>query len=89
MGIFLPLITTNCAILGFAIMGVQNSYSFIETVIFGLGAGLGFTLALMLMASIREDLRFADIPKPLRGVGIAFILAGLLSLAFGGFAGLV
>lgn len=89
MGIFLPLITTNCAILGFAIMAVQNSYSFIETVIFGLGAGLGFTLALVLMAGIREELQFADIPKPLRGVGIAFILAGLLSLAFGGFAGLV
>ena len=89
MGIFLPLITTNCAILGFAIMGVQNSYTFIETVVFGLGAGLGFTLALVLMAGIREDLQFADIPKPLRGVGIAFILAGLLSLAFGGFAGLV
>ncbi len=89
MGIFLPLITTNCAILGLAIMAVQNSYTFIETVVFGLGAGLGFTLALILLAGIREELQFADIPKPLRGAGIAFIIAGLLSLAFGGFAGLV
>ncbi|HHT69575.1 MAG TPA: electron transport complex subunit RsxA [Firmicutes bacterium] len=89
MGIFLPLITTNCAILGLAIMAVQNSYTFIETVIFALGGGLGFTLALILLAGIREELQFADIPKPLRGAGIAFILAGLLSLAFGGFAGLV
>lgn len=89
MGIFLPLITTNCAILGLAIMTVQGNYTFIETVVFALGGGLGFTLALILLAGIREDLRFADIPKPLRGAGIAFIIAGLLSLAFSGFAGLV
>lgn len=89
MGIYLPLITTNCAILGLAIMSVQNAYSFIQTVVFALGAGLGFTLALVLLAGIREDLEFADIPKPLRGAGIAFIVAGLLSLAFSGFAGLV
>ena len=89
MGIFLPLITTNCAILGLAIMAVQGNYSFIETVVFALGGGLGFTLALILLAGIREDLEFADIPKPLQGAGIAFIIAGLLSLAFSGFAGLV
>lgn len=89
MGIFLPLITTNCAILGLAIMAVQGSYSFIETVVFAVGGGLGFTLALILLAGIREDLQFADIPKPLQGAGIAFIIAGLLSLAFSGFAGLV
>lgn len=89
MGIFLPLITTNCAILGLAIMAVQGAYSFIETVIFALGAGLGFTLALLLLAGIREEIQFADIPKPLQGAGIAFIIAGLLSLAFSGFAGLV
>ena len=89
MGIFLPLITTNCAILGLAIMAVQGAYSFIESVVFGLGGGLGFTLALILLAGIREELKFADIPKPLQGAGIAFIIAGLLSLAFSGFAGLV
>ncbi|NMA60681.1 MAG: electron transport complex subunit RsxA [Firmicutes bacterium] len=89
MGIFLPLITTNCAILGLAIMTVQGNYTFIETVVFALGGGLGFTLALILLAGIREDLQFADIPKPLQGAGIAFIIAGLLSLAFSGFAGLV
>src|SRR5690554_6232654 len=69
MGIFLPLITTNCAILGLAIMSVQSAYSFIETVIFALGAGLGFTLALLLLAGIREELEFADIPEPLKGAG--------------------
>lgn len=89
MGIFLPLITTNCAILGLAIMAVQNSYTFIETVVFAVGGGLGFTLALVLMAGIREESEFADVPGPLRGAGIAFIIAGLMSLAFGGFAGLV
>ena len=89
MGIFLPLITTNCAIFGLAIMAVQGAYSFIESVVFGLGGGLGFTLALILLAGIREELKFADIPKPLQGAGIAFIIAGLLSLAFSGFAGLV
>ncbi|HHU62037.1 MAG TPA: electron transport complex subunit RsxA [Natronincola sp.] len=89
MGIFLPLITTNCAILGLAIMAVQDAYTFIQTVVFALGGGLGFTLALILLAGIREDLRFSDIPEPLQGAGIAFIVAGLLSLAFSGFAGLV
>lgn len=89
MGIFLPLITTNCAILGLAIMAVQGSYTFIQTVVFAVGAGLGFTLALLLLAGIREELQFANIPEPLQGAGIAFIIAGLLSLAFSGFAGLV
>lgn len=89
MGIFLPLITTNCAILGLAIMAVQGGYTFIESVVFGSGGGLGFTLALVLLAGIREELRFSDVPKPLQGAGIAFIVAGLLSLAFSGFAGLV
>ena len=89
MGIFLPLITTNCAILGLAIMSVQNAYTFIQAVVFALGGGLGFTLALVLLAGIREELRFADIPEPLLGAPIAFICAGLLSLAFSGFAGLI
>ena len=89
MGIYLPLITTNCAILGMALILVLRSYAFGESLVYGLGAGLGFTLALVLMAGIREELKFADIPKPFQGAGIAFILAGLLSLAFSGFAGLV
>lgn len=89
MGIFLPLITTNCAILGIAIMTVQNAYTFLEAVVFAVGGGLGFTLALILLAGIREEMQFSDIPKPLQGAGIAFIVAGLLSLAFSGFAGLV
>jgi electron transport complex protein RnfA len=89
MGIFLPLITTNCAILGLAIMAVQSAYTFIQTVVFALGAGVGFTLALLLLAGIREELKFADIPEPLLGAPIAFICAGLLSLAFSGFAGLI
>ncbi len=89
MGIFLPLITTNCAILGMALLLVMRSYSFGHSIIFGLGAGVGFTLALVLLAGIREELEFADIPDALKGAGIAFIIAGLLSMAFGGFAGLV
>ena len=75
--------------LGFSLIAVQSAYSFIQSLIFGLGAGVGFTLALVLMAGIREELKFADVPKPLAGTGIAFIIAGLLSLAFSGFAGLV
>lgn len=89
MGIYLPLITTNCAILGMALILVLRSYSFGDSLVYGLGAGLGFTLALVLMAGIREELRFTDVPKPFQGAGIAFIIAGLLSLAFSGFAGLV
>lgn len=89
LGIYLPLITTNCAVLGFSLIAAQEAYSFVEAVVFGLGAGIGFTLALMLMAGMREELRFADVPEPLMPTGIAFILAGLLSLAFSGFAGLV
>lgn len=89
MGIFLPLITTNCAVLGLAINAVLRSYSLGESLVYGLGAGVGFTLALVLIAGIREELEFADIPKPLKGAAIAFITAGLLSLAFSGFAGMI
>jgi len=89
MGIFLPLITTNCAILGMALILVQQAFTFLESIVFGVGAGAGFTLALVLLAGIREELKFSDVPKPLQGAGIAFIIAGLLSLAFSGFAGLV
>lgn len=89
LGIFLPLITTNCAILGVAILNIQKAYSLLESIIFSVGASIGFTLALVLMAGIRERLELADIPKPLQGAPIALITAGLLSLAFMGFSGLV
>lgn len=89
LGIYLPLITTNCAILGLALLNVMKNYDFLKSVIFGLGAGMGFTLALLIMAGIRERLEFADIPKSLRGVPIALVTASLLSIAFLGFTGLI
>jgi len=89
MGIYLVLITTNCAILGLALLNVVKRYNLVESLIFGLSAGVGFTLALVIMAGIRERLELADIPKPLRGFPITLILAGLLSIAFMGFSGLV
>jgi electron transport complex protein RnfA len=89
LGIYLPLITTNCAILGIALLNVLKAYDVMRAIIFSLGAGLGFTLALLIMAGIRQRLEFADIPRCLRGVPIALIIAGLLSLAFLGFSGLV
>jgi len=88
LGIFLPLITTNCAIMGLALFGISREYSFIENIIFGLGTGAGFTLALVVMATIREELEFADVPKALQGAGITLIVAGILALTFMGFAGL-
>lgn len=89
MGVFLPLITTNCIVLGVAVLNIQENYNLIETVFSGLGASLGFFLALILMSSLREKLEFADIPKSLQGVPIALISAGLMALAFSGFKGLV
>ena len=89
LGIFLPLITTNCAILGLALFGSMREYSFIENIIFGLGAGVGFTLALTIMAGIREELDLADVPKPFQGAPITLIVAGILALAFMGFAGMI
>ncbi|HJP19673.1 MAG TPA: electron transport complex subunit RsxA [Nitrospinota bacterium] len=89
LGIFLPLITTNCAILGLALFAVLRDYGFIETIVFGIGAGVGFTLAIVIMAGIREELEMADIPLPLQGAGITLIVAGFLALAFMGFAGLI
>jgi len=89
LGIYLPLITTNCAILGLAFLNVLKSYDLLRAIIFSLGAGMGFTLALLLMAGIRQKLVFADVPKSLKGVPIALIIAGLMSLAFFGFSGLV
>ena len=89
MGIYLVLITTNCAILGLALLNVVKKYNFAQSLVFGLSAGIGFTLALVIMAGIRERLELADIPKPLRGFPITLIIAGLLSIAFMGFTGLV
>lgn len=89
MGVFLPLITTNCIVLGVAVLNVTEGYNLFETIISGLGASLGFFLALMLIASLREQLELADVPKPLEGVPIALISAGLMAIAFAGFAGLV
>lgn len=89
LGIFLPLITTNCAVLGCAVMSIQKDYSLLETTVFSLGAGIGFGVALILFAGIREVLDLADTPKSFRGTAIALVTAGVLSMAFMGFAGLV
>ena len=89
LGIFLPLITTNCAVLGLAVLNIQKGYSFLESVIFAIGAALGFTLAMVLFAGLRERVDLCPVPKSFRGTAIALITAGLLSLAFMGFAGLV
>ena len=89
LGIYLPLITTNCAILGMALFASLRQYNFMETLVFGIGAGLGFTMALVIMSGIREELDIADVPKPLRGAGITLIVAGILALAFMGFAGMI
>lgn len=89
LGIYLPLITTNCAILGLALLLVMRDYNFLESISFGLGAGVGFTLALIIMAGIREELELADVPKSFRGAPITLIIAGILALAFMGFAGMI
>ena len=88
LGIFLPLITTNCAVLGVALTNVQNEYGFLESVLSGFGTALGFTLAIVLLASIRERINEKDIPAPLRGAPIVLIAAALMSIAFMGFSGL-
>ena len=89
LGIFLPLITTNCAVLGLALFMVLREYNYIESIIFGFGTGVGFTLAIVMLSGIREELEFADIPKPFQGISITFIVAGMLALSFMGFAGLI
>ena len=88
LGVYLPLITTNCAVLGVALLNIQNNYSFIESVVYGITGGLGFLLAIVLFASIRERLVFAEYPKSFDGFPIALITAGLMALAFMGFSGL-
>lgn len=89
LGIFLPLITTNCAVLGVAIINIQKDYTFLATTVHGFGASLGFALALVLFAGLRERIDLADVPRSFQGVAITLITAGLLSLSFMGFSGLV
>ncbi|MDH3538248.1 MAG: electron transport complex subunit RsxA [Gammaproteobacteria bacterium] len=89
LGIFLPLITTNCAVLGVALINVQEQNSFFESVIYGFGAALGFSLVLILFAAMRERINVADVPAPFRGSAIGLVTAGLMSLAFMGLGGLV
>jgi electron transport complex protein RnfA len=89
LGIYLPLITTNCAVLGIAILAVQKDFNLLMSVIYAAGIATGFTLALILMAGIREQLALADIPKEMKGFPLSLVTAGLLSLAFMGFAGIV
>ena len=88
LGIFLPLITTNCAILGLALFQTSKGYGFVECVIYALGAGVGFTLALVLIAGLREQLEFAEVPNTVKGTALTLLIAGILSLTFMGFSGL-
>lgn len=88
LGIFLPLITTNCAVLGVALLNIQEMHGFMESVLYGLGAAMGFSMVLVLFASLRERIGAADVPKPFKGNPIALITAGLMSLGFMGFIGL-
>ena len=88
LGLFIPLITTNCAVLGVALLNLRHANSFFESVMFGLGAALGFSLVLILFAGLRERMEGADIPKPFKGTAIGMITAGMMSLAFMGFTGM-
>lgn len=89
LGVYLALITTNCIILAVPLINAGEDYDFLESIAFGLGSGLGFALAMVIMASIREKLELADVPAPFRGLPISFIIAGLIALAFTGFSGLI
>lgn len=88
LGIFLPLITTNCAILGLALFQTNKGYDFVQSIVYALGAGTGFTLALVLIAGVREQLEFAEVPEVVKGTVLTLIIAGILSLTFMGFSGL-
>jgi len=88
LGVYLPLITTNCAVLGVALLNVQNDYNFIESVVYGITGGLGFLLAIFLFAAVREQTEFSETPKSFEGFPIALVTAGLIALAFMGFSGL-
>ncbi|OFE11479.1 NADH:ubiquinone reductase (Na(+)-transporting) subunit E [Pseudohongiella acticola] len=88
LGVFLPLITVNCAILGASLFMVERSYTFPESVVYGIGAGFGWALAIVLLAGIREKMKYSDVPAGLRGLGITFVSTGLMSLGFMSFSGL-
>lgn len=88
LGIFLPLITVNCSILGGTLFMITKEYDFVESVVYGIGSGFGFFLAIIGMAAIRERLRYSDVPAPLRGLGIAFLITGLMGLGFMGLMGI-
>ncbi|MBR5572315.1 MAG: RnfABCDGE type electron transport complex subunit A [Oscillospiraceae bacterium] len=88
LGVYLPLITTNCAVLGVALLNVQNNYNFIESVVYGITGGLGFLLAIFLFAAVREQTEFSETPKAFEGFPIALVTSGLIALAFMGFSGL-
>lgn len=89
LGIFLPLITTNCAVLGVALLNINEQHNFVQSVLYGFGAAVGFSIVLILFSAMRERLAVADVPTPFKGAAIAMITAGLMSLAFMGFSGLV
>ena len=89
LGIFLPLITTNCAVLGVALLNIKKANGFIESILYGFGAAVGFSLVLILFAAMRERITVADVPAPFKGAAIAMLSAGIMSLAFMGFTGLV
>ena len=89
LGIFLPLITTNCAVLGVALLNINEQHNFVQSIVYGLGAALGFSLVLILFSALRERLAAADVPQVFKGSAIAMVTAGLMSLAFMGFSGLV
>ena len=88
LGIYLPLITTNCAVLGVVLLNVQNTYNFLESVVYGVTGGIGFMLAIVLFASVRERIQFADYPENFEGFSICLVSAGLVALAFMGFSGM-
>lgn len=89
LGIFLPLITTNCAVLGVALLNVQNNYGILEGTVNGFATAVGFTISIVLMAGLREKIEYNDIPKPFRGMPIVLLTAGLMSIAFFGFSGMI
>ena len=89
LGVYLPLITTNCAVLGVALNNVTDNYSFLESVVNGVGTAVGFTIAIVILAGVREKIEDNDIPAPFKGMPIVLLTAGLMSIAFMGFAGLI
>lgn len=88
LGIFLPLITTNCAVLGAALLNISNGYTFIQSVVFGCSAALGFMVAVLIFAGVREKLKYSDVPKSFQGMPIALVTAGLIAMVFSGFSGI-